>query len=200
MASNPISKCEFQSPNWPDVDDSNCHVNQLIRWHWWWNIQSLTRSHVSRRVFVNPPLPVQPLLRGAKQTASLLFISQHPSQCEEIHCNALQNKQLCGVSWQCDSYMKSNTPTFLIHFQLSVCNTFILCSSVWCNISAPDLCTTPYEAKKTVKRGRVNISAPNYYLVYYVGVTLVHQIRIKTGQFEATNKGQKSRPAKKQWQ
>ena len=48
-----------------------------------------------------------------------------------------------------------------------------------------------------MQRRRVDISAPDYYLVYYVGVTLVHQIRIKRGQFEATNKGAEEQAGKK---
>ena len=66
---------------------------------------------------------------------------------------------------------------------------------IWCNICAPDLCTTPHEAKKHCRGEGLILVHQN--IIYYVSVTLVHQIRIKRGQFEATNKGAEEQAGKK---
>ena len=56
-----------------------------------------------------------------------------------------------------------------------------------CNISAPDqmTCIVFYEAKQSSGEEE--------------GVTLVHQIRLKRGQFEATYKGAEEKAGKKRW-
>ena len=106
------------SRNIPTLQSNNGIISTnllYIIWHWWWNIPSKSDMEPGcRRVFVNPPLPLQPTHKTNRSTVMLyktnsvapfyitaaVVVSQLALHCDRIHCNALQNKQLRSFLYQ----------------------------------------------------------------------------------------------------